>query len=151
MKTSDVGIKLIKHFEGIHETAYKCPSGYWTIGVGHLISRNPVLDSNYDRKLSHGEIDELLRSDLLRFENGLRRLLPSVQLRQNQFDALVSFCFNLGLGCFQRSTVRSALQRGDEKRAIDVLLAYCRSGGRVLKGLQKRRAAEADLFFSHIK
>ena len=69
---------------------------------------------------------------------------------RNQFDALVSFCFNLGLGCFQRSTVRSALQRGDEERAINVLLAYCRAGGRVLLGLQRRRAAEANLFFSHI-
>ena len=150
MITSQQGIDLIKKYEGVQKKAYKCPAGYWTIGVGHLITRDNVLPDQWKRTLNNKEIDDLLRKDLLRFENGLSRLLPFVQLRQNQFDAFVSFCFNLGLGCFQRSTVRSALQRGDEERAINVLLAYCRAGGRVLLGLQRRRAAEANLFFSHI-
>tara|TARA_R110000868_G_scaffold397613_1_gene670345 strand:+ start:342 stop:797 length:456 start_codon:yes stop_codon:yes gene_type:complete len=151
MRTSEVGINLIKHFEGIHEKPYKCPAGYWTVGCGHLISRNAVLPNSWNRTLTPLEIDELLGQDLLRFEVGLSSMLPNVLLTQNQFDALVSFCFNLGMGTFQRSTVRSALLRGDEKRAIEVLLAYCRSRGRVLRGLQKRRHAEANLFFSHIK
>ena len=148
MRTSEVGINLIKHFEGVHEKPYKCPAGYWTVGCGHLISRNAVLPNSWNRTLTPLEIDELLKRDLLRFEVGLSSMLPNVLLTQNQFDALVSFCFNLGMGTFQRSTVRSALLRNDQKRAIAVLLKYCRAGGKILTGLQRRRKAEADLFFS---
>ena len=72
-------------------------------------------------------------------------------LKQNEFDALVSFSFNLGLGTLQRSSIRSKLNRGDKEGAIDTLLKYCRAGGKILRGLERRRAAEADLFFSHIK
>ena len=162
MKTGEAGIKLIKHFEGCHYKPYLCPANLWTIGYGHVLypeqirlkladRKNYELKKQDNRKWSQEEVDDLLRKDLLRFENGLRRLLPSVPLKQNQFDALVSFSFNLGLGTLQRSTVRSALLRGDEERAIDVLLKYRRAGGKILRGLERRRAAEADLFFSHIK
>ena len=162
MRTGKQGIKLIKHFEGCHYKPYLCPANLWTIGYGHVLypeqirlkladRKNYELKKQDNRKWSQEEVDDLLRKDLLRFENGLRRLLPSVPLKQNQFDALVSFSFNLGLGTLQRSTVRSALLRGDEETAIDVLLKYRRAGGKILRGLERRRAAEADLFFSHIK
>ena len=145
MRVSDEGIKLIKHFEGIHKKPYICPAGYWTVGVGHLISRNAELPIEWDRVLSPGEIDDLLRKDLRRFELGVLRLLGTVQPNQSEFDALVSFSFNLGLGCFQRSTVRSAFIRGDKKRSGEVLLKYRRAGGRILSGLVRRRQAEHAL------
>jgi lysozyme len=145
MRVSDEGIKLIKHFEGIHKKPYICPAGYWTIGVGHLISRGAKLPFEWDRVLSPGEIDDLLRKDLRRFELGVLRLLGTVQPNQSEFDALVSFSFNLGLGCFQRSTVRSAFIRGDKKRSGEVLLKYRRAGGRILSGLVRRRQAEHAL------
>ena len=148
MRVSDEGIKLIKHFEGIHKKPYICPAGYWTVGVGHLISRNSLLPSSWNRTLSNDEINELLRRDLERFELGVIRLLYPVKPTQSEFDALVSFSFNLGLGCFQRSTVRSAFKRGDKKRAGEVLLKYCRAGGRKLKGLIRRRLAEHVLLMS---
>ena len=91
------------------------------------------------------EINDLLRKDLLKFENGVLRLLHPVQPSQSEFDALVSFSFNLGLGCFQRSTVRSAFIRGDKKRSGEVLLKYRRAGGRILQGLVRRRQAELAL------
>ena len=91
------------------------------------------------------EVDGLLKYDLQRFEAGVLRLLGTVQPKQSEFDALVSFSFNLGLGTFQRSTVRSAFIRGDKTRAGEVLLKYCRAGGKVLKGLQRRREAEHAL------
>jgi lysozyme len=100
------------------------------------------------RKWTKEEVDELLRHDLQRFELGVLRLLGTVQPKQSEFDALVSFSFNLGLGTFQRSTVRSAFLRGDKERAGEVLLKYCRAGGRILKGLQRRRAAEHAIFMS---
>ena len=145
MKVSDEGIKLIKHFEGVHKKPYICPAGYWTVGVGHLISRDAKLPFEWFRALSIGEIDDLLRKDLRRFELGVLRLLGIVQPSQSEFDALVSFSFNLGLGCFQRSTVRSAFIRGDKKRSGEVLLKYRRAGGRILQGLVRRRQAELAL------
>ena len=162
MRTGEEGIKLIKNFEGCHYKPYLCPAMLWTVGYGHVLTpqqhrlkisqrKTFPLPKEHDRKWSQEEVDDLLRKDLLRFENGLRRLLPAVPLTQNQFDALVSFSFNLGLGTLQRSTVRSALLRGDEERAIDVLLMYRRAGGKILRGLERRRAAEAALFFSHVK
>jgi len=145
MRVSDEGIKLIKHFEGIHKKPYICPAGYWTVGVGHLISRDAELPIEWDRVLSPGEIDDLLRKDLRRFELGVLRMLGTVQPSQSEFDALVSFSFNLGLGCFQRSTVRSAFIRGDKKRSGEVLLKYRRAGGKILQGLVRRRQAELAL------
>ncbi len=145
MRVSDEGIKLIKHFEGVHKKPYICPAGYWTVGVGHLISRDAKLPFEWFRVLSPGEIDDLLRKDLRRFELGVLRMLGTVQPSQSEFDALVSFSFNLGLGCFQRSTVRSAFIRGDKKRSGEVLLKYRRAGGRILQGLVRRRQAELAL------
>ena len=145
MRVSDEGIKLIKHFEGIHKKPYICPAGYWTVGVGHLISRNAKLPSSWNRTFSSGEIDDLLRADLQRFELGVLRLLRPMQPTQSVFDSVVSFSFNLGLGTFQRSSVRSALIRGDKKRAGEVLLKYCRAGGKILPGLVRRREAEYAL------
>ena len=145
MRVSDEGIKLIKHFEGVHKKPYICPAGYWTVGVGHLISRDAKLPIEWDRVLSPGEIDDLLRKDLRRFELGVLRMLGTVQPSQSEFDALVSFSFNLGLGCFQRSTVRSAFIRGDKKRSGEVLLKYRRAGGKILPGLVRRRQAELAL------
>ena len=162
MITGEEGIKLIKHFEGCHYKPYLCPALLWTVGYGHVLypeqnrlklseRKTYKLKPEHNREWSQEEVDDLLRKDLLRFENGVCRLLPTVPLKQNQFDALVSFSFNLGLGTLQRSTVRSALLRGDEEAAIDTLLKYRRAGGKILRGLERRRAAEADLFFSHIK
>ena len=148
MNTSEKGIALIKYFEGVLTTPYRCPAGYWTIGVGHLVSYDDKLLSSWDRTLSDNEIDNLLKNDLKKFENGVIRLLHPKQPNQSEFDALVSFSFNLGLGCFQRSTVRSAFIRGDKKRAGEVLLKYCYAGGRRLKGLIRRRLAEHALFMT---
>lgn len=148
MNTSEKGLALIKYFEGVRAKPYKCPAGYWTVGVGHLITRSSELPDSWDRELEPNEINEILKKDLVKFENGVLRLLHPKQPTQFEFDALVSFSFNLGLGCFQRSTVRSAFKRGDKKRAGEVLLKYCYAGGRKLKGLIRRRIAEHALLMS---
>jgi lysozyme len=145
MRVSDEGIKLIKHFEGYREKPYKCSAGFWTVGYGHLITRGAELPSSWNRAFSSGEIDDLLRADLQRFELGVLRMLRPMQPTQSVFNSAVSFSFNLGLGTFQRSSVRSALIRGDKKRAGEVLLKYCRAGGKILPGLVRRREAEYAL------
>lgn len=148
MNTSEKGLALIKYFEGVRAKPYRCPAGYWTIGVGHLITRGKLPNTWLDRELEPDEINALLKKDLIKFENGVLRLLHPKQPTQSEFDALVSFSFNLGLGCFQRSTVRSAFKRDDKKRAGEVLLKYCYAGGRKLKGLIRRRIAEHALLMS---
>ena len=146
MNVSERGIKLIKHHEGVRNRPYRCPAGLWTVGVGHLIGDGKSLPESWNRLFTKEEIDGILKRDLRRFELGVHKMLPNMFLRQHEFDALVSFCFNLGLGCFQRSTIRQALLRGDKKAAMESSLKYCRAGGRILRGLQIRRMDEKALF-----
>jgi len=159
VKTSPTGIHLIKYFEGVRYKPYMCSGNVWTVGCGHaLYPRQLVMNladrAKFDLKPEDNriwtkeEVDGLLKYDLQRFELGVLRLLGTLQPTQAEFDSLVSFSFNLGLGTFQRSTVRSAFLRGDKTRAGEVLLKYCRAGGRVLKGLQRRRMAEHAMFMS---
>jgi len=159
MKTSATGIDLIKYFEGVRYRPYMCSGNVWTVGCGHALYPRQLVMNLADRKeyklkpednriWTIEEVDGLLKYDLQRFEMGVLRLLGTVQPKQSEFDALVSFSFNLGLGTFQRSTVRSAFIRGDKTRAGEVLLKYCRTGGQVLKGLQRRRLAEHAMFMS---
>ena len=146
MNVSKAGIALIKHHEGVRNRPYKCPAGLWTVGVGHLIGDGKSLPADYNRTFTAEEIDGILKSDLRRFELGISKMLPNVPLRQCEFDCLVSFAFNLGLGTFQRSTLRQALLRNDKKAAMESLVKYCRAGGKILKGLQTRRLDEKALF-----
>ena len=146
MNVSKAGIALIKHHEGVRSRPYRCPANLWTVGVGHLIGDGKSLPDSWNRTFSQEEIDGILKSDLRRFELGVHKMLPNVPLRQCEFDAIISFCFNLGLGCFQRSTLRQALLRGDKKAAMESLVKYCRAGGKILRGLQIRRLDERALF-----
>jgi len=146
MKTSERAIKLIKHHEGVRNRPYRCPAGLWTVGVGHLIGDGKSLPESWNRLFTKEEIDGILKRDLQRFERGVLKMLPNVPLRQGEFDCLVSFSFNLGLGTFQRSTLRQALLRGDKKTAMESLMKYCRAGGKILRGLQIRRLDEKALF-----
>ena len=146
LTVSKEGIALIKRYEGYRTTPYRCAAGKITVGYGHVIGNGLQLPDEWNRKFSLGEIDELLRTDLARFEQGVSRYCP-VYLTQSQFDALVSFSFNLGLGVLQRSRLRQKINRGDAD-AAKVILKYNMAGGRILKGLTRRRQAEYNLFTS---
>lgn len=145
MKTSPNGLQLIRKYEGYKSTPYRCPAGLYTVGYGHVIGNGLQLPDEWNRTLSLGEINELLRTDLARFERGVLRYCP-VYLTQSQFDALVSFSFNLGLGVLQRSTLRQKILRKDGEGAAKELLRYDKVGGRPLRGLTRRRQAEYRLF-----
>ncbi len=161
MKASKELIKMLKHHEGVRYKPYQCPAKLWTIGVGHVmypeqakIPSTPEgmatrkaypLKPQDNRRWSEEEVDSILAKDVVRFERGVARYLP-IRLSQNEFDALVSFSFNLGLGVLQRSTLRQALLRGDKVMAMQSLLKYNKAGGKVLKGLDIRRKDEAALF-----
>jgi lysozyme len=146
VNVSKAGIALIKHHEGVRNKPYRDCIGLWTVGVGHLIGDGKSLPESWNKTFTTEEVDALLRTDLRRFELGISKMLPNVPLRQCEFDSLVSFAFNVGLGTFQRSTLRQALLRGDKTQAMESLLKYCKAGGKIVKGLQTRRLDEKQLF-----
>ncbi len=140
---SKQGLDLICRFEGFSPVIYICPAGYPTIGYGHLIT-----EANKEQFLGGVDEDEaleLLRSDAGKAERAVLRLI-SVPLTQGQFDALVSFTFNLGSGALQRSTLRRKVNREEHADVPAELVKWVWAGGRKLKGLVKRRAAEAKLY-----
>jgi lysozyme len=158
MNVSPKTIEMIKHHEGVRFKPYQCPAKLWTIGVGHVLYPNqgkmPIdqrggyaLHPEDNRSFSKDEVNAILRADLARFEKGVATYCP-VPLTQGQFDALVSFSFNVGLGTLQRSTMRQKVLRGDMAGAAEELLKYCMAGGKVLRGLQNRRIDERALFLT---
>ena len=145
MKISNKGLGIIKQFEGCHLKPYRDPIGLWTVGWGHLIGDGKTLPIEWFRRFTQEEADELLKKDLIRFERGVERLCP-LNLTQPRFDALVSFAFNLGLGNLQISTLRSKHNRNDILGAAQEFLRWNKAGGKVFRGLTRRREAESSLY-----
>lgn len=144
MKTSDAGIALIKRYEGLRLEAYLCPAGVWTIGYGHTSAAGkPVVKAGMT--ITPEEADDILRRDLGGYEQGVLSLVE-VEISQNQFDALVSFAYNVGVGALAKSTLlkRVNAQRFDEVPAE--FMKWTKAGGRELKGLVRRRRDEAKLW-----
>ena len=139
MKTSDVGIELIKKYEGYVLKAYKCPSGVWTIGYGHT---NGVKSG---MQITKAQALDYLKQDLSTFEKAVTNYVK-VPLNQNQFDALVSFSFNCGAGALKTSTLLQKLNSSDYNGAANEFLKWNKSNGKVLNGLVKRREEEKELF-----
>ena len=137
------GLDLICRFEGFSPVIYICPAGYPTIGYGHLIT-----EANKEQFLDGVDEDEaldLLRQDVAVAERAVLRLI-SVPLTQGQFDALVSFTFNLGAGALQRSTLRRKVNREEHADVPAELMNWVWAGGKKLNGLVKRRAAEGAMY-----
>lgn len=141
MRTSQIGIFLIKQHEGLRLEAYRCPAGIYTIGYGHTsgVRRGDVIDER--------RAEQLLAEDLKKFEAVVNRECPGIN--QNQFDALVSFTFNLGETNLRKSTLLKCVKANPDNVNIRTeFLRWNKSKGEVLPGLIRRRKAEADLYFS---
>lgn len=141
MRVSEEGLALIQRFEGFSATTYRDAAGLPTIGYGHLIR----IGEKFPEPLTQEAATQLLRRDVRAAETAVHGLIR-VQLAQAQFDALVSFTFNLGSGTLERSTLRRVLNREEYTDVPAQLLRYVWAGGRKLRGLMLRRAAEAALF-----
>ena len=167
MKTSDKGIHLMHMFEGYRDKPYQCSAHMWTIGWGHVIYQDQIklpmvrkdgyaglLRSEYPLRPEHNrvwprtELVDIFKDDISSFERGVLRLAPNLLGRQGAFDACVAFSFNVGLGNFQRSTIRQKIARKDWQGAADAFMDWTKAGGKVLKGLERRRGAERALFLS---
>ena len=139
-RISNNGLQLVKHFEGCYLKAYKCPAGVLTIGYGH--TGKSVKEG---MEITQEQAEVILKHDLERFESAVRDCVK-VTLEQGQFDALVSFAFNCGAAALKSSTLLRKLNAGDVVGAAQEFHKWNKAGGKVLKGLVRRRAAEAHLF-----
>ena len=145
MHISQSGIDLIKEYEGLRLESYYCPAGILTIGYGHT---GP--DVWVGMVITEPEAEELLKQDLIKFENAIKKYI-TVPLNQNQFDALVSFTYNVGPGALQNSTLKKRLNAGEDpnKVAEEELPRWNKGFNGPLPGLIRRREAEVKLFTLH--
>lgn len=134
------GIELIKRWEGCKLKAYKDTGGVLTIGYGHTKGVKP--GDEIDQK----EADRLLKKDLKEFEDAVNSVVK-VSLSQNQFNALVSLCYNIGARAFEHSTLLKHLNSGDYSRAATQFVRWSYDNGRFIQGLKNRRVDEMNHFY----
>lgn len=146
--TSKNGINLIKKYEGCVLKAYKCPANVWTIGYGHT---SGVKEG---QKITKAQAEKYLKKDLVKYEKSVNKLVI-VDLNQNQFDALISFTYNVGMGNLGKSTLLKKLNDNNYIGASTEFLkwnkAVVNGKKKELKGLTKRRKAEKKLFLKKSK
>lgn len=140
LKLSSLGLRHIANWEGFRSKSYKCPANVWTIGFGHTGKAAAPGNS-----ITRQEAERLLARDVSRFEDAVKAAV-NVPLTQHQFDALVSFTFNVGTGALQRSTLLRKLNQGRYDAVPGQLLRWVYGGGRKLPGLRNRRISEIELW-----
>lgn len=138
---SEYGVNLIKGFEGFSATPYR-DAGGWSIGYGHYLGDSPTMSA-----VSPEQGAALLASDTSKAQSAIRALV-TVPLSQNQFDALTSLIYNIGVGAFGKSTLLRLLNNSDYTGAADQFHIWNHSSGAVNSSLVARRAAERDVFLA---
>ncbi|CAB4241994.1 COG3772 Phage-related lysozyme (muraminidase) [uncultured Caudovirales phage] len=140
MQMSQDGLdNLLKKFEGCKLKAYRCPANVCTIGYGHTSAAGSptVMDG---MSITQAQAEEILRQDLVKYERSVQDLVK-VELTQNQFDVLVDFAYNAGVGNLKSSTMLKKINSGDLDAVPDELMKWTKGGGKVLPGLVRRRQA----------
>ena len=143
---SDAGLNFIKRFEGLSLEPYQCSAGVWTIGyghTGHLLDGTPVEDAS---SITEEEAEALLEQDTQTAVSAVNAL--SLDLNQEQFDAVVSFVYNIGAGAFADSRLYKAILDNDTSNIEPQFMRWVNAGGKRVRGLVNRRAAEAKLFLT---
>jgi lysozyme len=144
-RVTDEGLALIKRFEGFSDTPYLCPAGWWTIGFGAVHGPDGLPVTAATAPVTEEAAEALLRRDVGLAERAVLRLI-TVPLADGQFDALVSFTFNLGAGALQRSTLRRKVNREEHVEVPPEFHKWVWGGGKRLPGLVKRREAEGQRY-----
>ena len=147
-KLSQKGLELIKSFEGLSLKPYVCPANIPTIGFGNTYYPNGQKVKLTDPAITIEKAEELLKFLLVTYEKAVDSFCRD-DISQNQFDALVSFCYNVGTGALQRSTLIKKVNANPKDVTIsDEFMKWNKANGRVLVGLTRRRQAESKLYFS---
>ena len=144
MRMSAAGLAVVKEFEGLRLKAYKCPAAVWTIGYGHTSAAgNPIVTP--ELVITNDEAEQILERDMVQYEDGVRKFVK-VELTQNQFDALVDFAYNAGVGALQKSTLLKKVNAGKFDEVPAEFMKWTKGGGKELPGLVRRRRAEVKLW-----
>ena len=142
----DIAVALCKQFEGFRSKPYLCPAGIPTIGYGSTYYGNGAKVALFDLPISQADAETLLLHELqFTYLPGVLRNCPILLTDERKCNAVVDFCYNLGIGRLQTSTLKRKINEQNWEAAKDQLLLWNKSGGRVLPGLDKRRKAEAAL------
>jgi lysozyme len=150
MKCSDSGIRLIQEFEGLRLTSYLCSAGVPTIGYGATFYHDGS-KVKLGQTITSEQAAQLLKDHLKEFEGAVLGLLNTTKVNQNQFDALVSFCYNLGAANLAKSQLlRFIKAKPNDPKIAAEFLKWNRAGGEVSTGLVRRRKKEAQLYFTPI-
>lgn len=147
---SGKGIEFLKQWEGVKYEVYLDPIGLPTVGVGHLLTEDEKRTYKVGQKITAQEVDALLRRDISSTVRAVNNWVIH-ELDQHEFDAVVSLVFNIGVNAFKRSTLLKKLNRGQDKEAAKEFLRWNRAGGKVIRGLTRRRESEMDLFLNGYK
>lgn len=148
MKVSQKGLDLITSFEGIKLTAYKCSAGVWTLGIGSTFYADGIPVKEGDT-CTLEKAHELFKLTLVNFENCVLKGLGKTKVSQNKFDSLVSLAYNIGCGNFRKSSVlRLTVANPNDPAIANAFLMWNKAGGKVVRGLTRRREAETENFFS---
>ncbi len=146
MKLTEAGLDLIKEREGLRLEAYHCQANVLTIGYGHTSAAGAPLVKP-GMKITQADAERILARDLVKYEDAVKRGVK-VEINDNQYSALVSLCYNIGETRFATSTVLKRVNARDFNGAAEAFAMWNRAGGKVSKGLTKRRAAEAAMFLT---
>jgi len=142
----DIAVALCKRFEGFRSKPYLCPAGVPTIGYGSTYYGNGAKVALSDEPISETIAETLLLHELqFTYLPGVLRNCPILLTDERKCNAVVDFCYNLGIGRLQTSTLKRKINEQNWEAAKDQLLLWNKAGGRVLPGLDKRRKAEATL------
>ena len=144
MKLSAAGLATVKEFEGLRLRSYKCPAGVWTIGYGHTSSAGPpTVAPNFE--ITKADAEVILKRDMRQYENGVNELIQ-IGITQGQFDALVSFAYNVGVWRLGESTLLKRVNAGRFDDVPAEFMKWTKGGGKELPGLVRRRRAEVKLW-----
>jgi lysozyme len=144
MDMSERGARLLIDREGSRTKAYRDSVGIWTIGVGHTAAAGPP-KPHEGMTLTELQVRDLLTHDLVQYENAVELAIKR-PMTQCEFDAMVSLCFNIGIGAFKRSSVVKLFNEGRKSDAADAFRMWNKAGGKVVRGLVNRRESEREQF-----
>ena len=147
MRINQATVNLVKEFEGFRAKAYKCPAGIWTIGYGTTAAAGVGITPKDGMTITKSDAEAYLQAALDKFAD---QIAPSiaVAISDNEFGAFVSLAYNIGPGAFKKSSALRLFNAGDKEGAAKAILMWNKAGGKVLKGLTRRREAERKLFLT---
>ena len=149
MKINQATVELVKEFEGFSAKAYKCPAGIWTIGYGTTAAAGVGITPKEGMTISKNDAEGYLHAALEKFASQIEDAITA-PINENEFGAFVSLAYNIGPGAFKKSSALSSFNAGDKAKSAKAILLWNKAGGKVLKGLTRRREAERKLFLTPV-